>query len=148
MERQVEPVVIDANVAIALAIELPWSAEARARVAGWQTAHTAILVPVLWQYEVVSALRKAWHAGLLPPDELERALANLFSLGAQPVEPDLELHRAALRWADRLGQAVAYDAQYLALAERTGATFWTADRRLLDLTRQCGADWVRLINEP
>ncbi len=42
---------------------------------------------------------------------------------------------------------MAYDAQYLAVAERCGATFWTADRRLLERTRQCGVAWVRLINE-
>ncbi len=148
MARPVEPVVIDANVAVALSIGLPWSTQARARVAGWQSSHTSILVPILWQYEVISALRKAWHAGLLPPDEVDRASACLFSLGVQSVEPDLELHREALRWADRLGQVVAYDAQYLALAERVGATLWTADRRLLERTRECGAAWIRLIDEP
>jgi predicted nucleic acid-binding protein len=148
MARRIEHVVIDANVAIALSIELPWSNQARARVAGWQETRTGILVPALWQYEVVSALRKAWHAGLLTADEADRALTSLFSLGVQSIEPDLELHRAALRWASRLGQAVAYDAQYLALAERIGATLWTADRRLLKRTRECGVDCVQLISEP
>lgn len=148
MARQLEPVVIDANVAVALTIELPWSTQARARVAGWQGTRTSILVPVLWQYELISALRKARQAGLLAPDEVDRALTSLFSLGVQSIQPDLELHRQALRWADRLGQAVAYDAQYLALAERIGATFWTADRRLHDRSRECGAGWVRLISEP
>ncbi|HOG46935.1 MAG TPA: type II toxin-antitoxin system VapC family toxin [Anaerolineae bacterium] len=147
MERQVDPVVIDANVAVALSIELPWSAPARVRIADWQSARASMLVPMLWQYEVISALRKACYAGLLPQDETERSLTRLFSLGIQSVEPDLELHREALRWAGRLGHMVAYDAQYLAVAERNGATLWTADRRLLERTRQCGVTWVHLINE-
>ncbi len=148
MAGRIEHVVIDANVAVALSIVLPWSSQARCRVAGWQETRTGILAPTLWQYEVVSALRKAWQAGLLTPDEAGHALTSLFSLGVQFVEPDLELHRAALRWASRLGQAVAYDAQYLALAERIGATLWTADRRLFDRARECGAKCVQLISEP
>ena len=147
MGRPVERVVIDANVAIALAIELPWSASARAKVAVWQSEHAEISVPLFWGYEVISALRKALYAGLLTYDEAEVLLVSIFSIGVHPVEPDLDLHRDALRWASRLGQVVAYDAQYLAVAARLSATFWTADRRLAEKARQCGVDWVRLIAE-
>ena len=38
-------------------------------------------------------------------------------LGVQLVPPTFELDRLAVRWADRLGQAVACDAHCLALAE-------------------------------
>ena len=55
-------------------------------------------------------------------------------LGVQLVPPTLELDRMALRWADRLGQTVAYDAHYLALAETLGCDFRTVDRRLADAT--------------
>ena len=145
MEGPLEQVVIDANIAVALAVELPYSSAARARIAAWQAAQSGIYVPVLWEYEVASALRKAVHAGLLAPDEAGRALEILLQMNLERVEPDLALHQAALRWAECIGQIVAYDAQYLALAERLGAEFWTADRRLAERARECGANWVRLI---
>ncbi len=42
---------------------------------------------------------------------------------------------------------VAYDAQYLALAEQTGAEFWTADKRLADRARRRNARWVKWIQD-
>ncbi|MGQ9684129.1 MAG: type II toxin-antitoxin system VapC family toxin [Anaerolineae bacterium] len=139
------PVVIDANVAVALAVLLPWSADAEARIAGWQRTRTPIYAPMLWEYEAASALRKLLVAGKLSQDAAERGLELLLAMGVQRVAPDAELHRTALQWADRLGQVVAYDAQYLALAERLGATLWTADRRLAQIAGRCGVEWVRPI---
>ena len=63
------------------------------------------------------------------------------------VEATLETHRRALGWAARLQATVAYDAQYLALAEQTGAEFWTADKRLADRAHQAKISWVKWIQE-
>lgn len=146
MRGRLERVVIDANIALALAIELPYSSAARTRFAGLSSSRRRIYVPLLWEYELASALAKAAHLRLLTPDEASRALEQLLQLNLYRVAPDIELHRAALRWASRLGQAAAYDAQYLALAERLGAELWTADRSLADHADHCGVRWVRSIS--
>jgi len=140
-------VVIDANVAVALAINLPYSELAERRITSWREQEIEIVVPGLWRYEVVSALRKAIVAGWLSPSDGIAALEDLFRLGVREVEASLETHRLALSWAARLKQTVAYDAQYLALAEQIGAEFWTADRALVNNARQTGAAWVRWIGE-
>lgn len=56
-----------------------------------------------------------------------------------------DMHSDALRLAERYGLRAAYDAHYLALAERLGAEFWTADRRL---AQQVAGElpWVRLLD--
>lgn len=100
----------------------------------------------MWEYEVASTLRKAVYAGLLTPGEAERALETLLQMNLGRVASDPALHQAALRWAERLGQRVIYDAQYLALAERLDAEFWKADRRLDERAHERGANWVRLIS--
>ena len=138
-------VVIDANLAVALAIALPYSERAVTLMADWARERVCVYAPLLWEYEVVSALRKAVALGLLPVDEAPYTLERLWALGVQPVPPGPDLHRQALAWAERLGQTVAYDAQYLALAERLGAEFYTADRRLASLAEAAGLPWVRSI---
>ena len=135
--------VLDASVGVALVMTLPYSSQAAALLR--DLSGTEIHVPTLWEYEVVSTLRKAVAAGSFSPEAVERALDRLLALPDARVEPDPTLHRAALRWAERIGQMVAYDAQYLALSERLGAEFWTADRRLAGRAGEAGASWVHCI---
>jgi len=138
-------VVLDASVAVATALSLPYSPQAARLLEHLSGAE--IYVPALWEYEVVSTLRKSVALGRSTSAEAEGALERMLVLPSTRVAPDPGLHRAALRWADRLGQVVAYDAQYLALAERLGAEFWTADRRLVERARESGLVWVRWVGE-
>lgn len=137
--------VIDANVAVALTVALPYSQSALRRFDAWVRESAELYAPLLWEYEVVSALRRMTTLGILPPAAAESALGGLLSLPVERVPPEPGIHRAALQWADRLGHSVAYDAQYLALAERLGATLWTADKRLVGRAQQLDARWVRWI---
>jgi predicted nucleic acid-binding protein len=58
----------------------------------------------------------------------------------------LALSTRALELADRFGLSATYDAHYLALAEREGCEYWTADERLWNSVRaQLG--WVRWLGE-
>ena len=57
---------------------------------------------------------------------------------------DGELHERAIHLAERYSLNAAYDAHYLALADRLGAEFWTADRRLANSVRH-ELEWVRLV---
>jgi predicted nucleic acid-binding protein len=147
MEDTPRRVVIDANLAVALVVPLPYSERAIGRMESWRISRTKLYIPALWEYEVASALRKAISGGLLTQEKAELALEYLLQLGFERIEPDLELHRQALRWAERLGQVVAYDAAYLAAPEYLGAELWTADRRLVDRAHEQGASWVRHVLE-
>ena len=94
--------------------------------------------------EVVNALHRYVHHGMLLPEEASDALEAILGLGIE-LRSDAELHPRALALANKLGLAAAYDVHYLALAERLGAEFWTADRRL---QHAVGATllWVRLLD--
>lgn len=137
--------IVDANVAVALAVALPYSRRALDRFEVWIRESTKLYVPLLWEYEVASALRRMTTLRVLSTASAEGVLSSLLDLPIERVPPEPWMHRVALRWADRLGQSVAYDAQYVALAERLGATLWTADRRLAARAHQLGVQWVRWI---
>jgi predicted nucleic acid-binding protein len=138
--------VVDANLTVALVLSTPYSAQAQVLWELWSVEAVDVYAPDLWAYEVTSALRKAISLTGMPLSEAEARLETLTRLGVQLVPPTLELNRLALRWAERLGQTVAYDAHYLALAEKLGCDFWTADRRLV---QSAGAEvsWVHGIDE-
>jgi len=126
-------------------VNLPYSDRVRQLAQEWLAEDIRLVVPALWGYEVVSAIRKAVTAHLLTTDEGDEAIQDLWSLDIKEVPGTIERHIRALSWAARLGQMVAYDAQYLVVAEELGAAFWTADRSLSEAARSLGADWVHWI---
>lgn len=135
-------VVIDANLAAALVIDFPYSAAARAKFDEWKRTHTELHAPMLWNYEVTSMFRKYVAWGKMLPEEAIAALEHLWDLHISRSYPSRELDRRALHWAGRLNQVAAYDAAYVATAERLQAELWTADRRLANACHQAGLDWV------
>ena len=143
MERQV---VIDANLALALAIRLPYSETVHQRMESWQSENVELIAPVLWEYECVSGLRRAATLGLITAQEAETLVDELLGLEINCIAPSSDLHKKALGWAAEIGQAKAYDAQYLALAEEFHAEFWSADRRLVNAVGD-KCDWVHWIDE-
>ena len=145
MEGRVKAVVIDASLALACVLPLPYSGQALVHLQAFSVNHDTLYAPLLWEYEVVSGLRKAVFAGMLRADDVTRTWIELETLGVQRVALDLLLHRDALHWAGVLGQVVAYDAQYLAVASRLGAELWTADKRLSVRAREQGVTWVHNI---
>ena len=140
-------IVIDANLALALAIPLPYSGRVRALFDEWKEAGEDLAAPTLWGCEVISGLRKAVVLGVLTSDEADEAVQHLWSLDTQLVSATLEQQRRALKWAERLDHTVAYDAQYLVVAEDLRAPFWTADRKLAKKAKSIGVDWVYWIQE-
>jgi predicted nucleic acid-binding protein len=138
--------VVDANLTVALILPTPYSTQAQAVWERWSAEATDVFAPDLWAYEVTSALRKAVSITGMSSPEAEVHLETVMQLGVQLVPPTLELDRLALRWAERLGQTVAYDAHYLALAETLECDFWTADRRLADAAGD-EVPWVHWIGK-
>ena len=140
-------IVVDANLCIALIVPVAYSDAAAKQWLLWEMNRDQMYAPLLWEYEVVSALRKAIAVGLISKKESENALQRLLVLGVERSLPDSDLHRSALQWADGVNQPVAYDSQYLALAEALQADFWTADKRLIDSLKSRKLAWLHWIGE-
>lgn len=81
--------------------------------------------PLLTQYEVASALTRRRVTGSLSQDDVAEALAIIDGLDVTfDLTPD---NARAIEIAAELERHSAYDAAYLALAERFGGEVWTLD---------------------
>jgi predicted nucleic acid-binding protein len=138
-------VVIDAHLALALILPLPYSQPAAQQFERWKRARMVLHAPDLWSYEVASGLRKAISDRAISPEAAAEGLRSLWALNVAQTPPDPGLALDALRWAERLGRRIACDAVYLALAERLGVEFWTADSALARNLRQMGVAWARSV---
>jgi predicted nucleic acid-binding protein len=148
MAGRVTPVVVDANLTVALAAYVPYSQRATQLMEGWQRDKVPLYAPLLWEYELTTAMRKTVALGALSEEKAIAALERLLSMGVRCIPPDVALHRAALQLAGQLAPdwIGGYDAQYLAVAARLGADFWTADRRLAECAQAAGLDWVHCVS--
>jgi predicted nucleic acid-binding protein len=88
-----------------------------------------LLAPTLLRSQTLSALHEAVHAGELEP---EIALERLERIWKLPIRllGDAVLRRYAWRFADQLGWAETYDAEYLALTKLQGDALVTLDPEL------------------
>lgn len=138
-------IVIDANITLSLFIHLPYSTEADAKFKHWRKMNDQMYAPSLWHAEIVSAVKKNEVNGLISEDDARLTLASIAQFPVEVVTPNRYLLDLSFLWAGRLGQIVAYDAQYLALAEYLNAEFWTADKRLFQKVSEINISWVHLI---
>ena len=136
--------VVDANIAVWTVVPDPygWGRERMRRVMQGE-----VIVPGLWVYEVTSVLYRYAHSQAGGEAWFNLTLPSVLALADEVVHADHELALVAGAWAQRLGQSKAYDAFYLALAERLGYEFWTGDKRLYNRARQIGVDFVRFVSE-
>jgi len=132
---------VDANLVIRLVAD-PADRTIQALWEGWNSEPCRLAAPSLLPYEVTNALYRYYKLGVLSQASVRLALRAALAL---PVElhEDEALHAAALDLAERLSLPAAYDAHYLALAERLGGDFWTADGRLARAV-QGELPWVHL----
>lgn len=137
------PVVIDANLAVGAVLPLPYSERCLEALSSWAQEDRPLLAPVFWTAEAVSGIRKIAFLSQADRKEADQAIDDLFELDVEVVPLSADLCRAALRWAERLSQAKAYDGFYLALAEDRDAEFWTTDQRLVRRAHQLGVDWAK-----
>lgn len=92
-------------------------------------AEHELLAPTLLRSQTLSALHKAVHGGELAPDV---ALDRLARIWAMPIRllGDAVLRRNAWNFADQLGWASTYDAEYIALTKLQADAFVTLDAEL------------------
>ena len=135
-------IVIDANITAALFVRLPYSAAAEEKMKLWSRQGADLYAPGLWLVEVVSVLRKMVSVGQMNVDAARIALASLENMQVEVVQTGWNLLEQSFLWAERIGQRVAYDAQYLALAEALQADFWSADQRLISILRARQIPWA------
>lgn len=123
--------VTDANIAVALLVDLPWSIEARLMLA----ADPQPIAPALFAAEVANSLSQYAQHGVLTAGGARAGLADLMSL--IEAVPDGPLADGALQIAMAHDHSV-YDCLYIALAQRERALLLTADRKLASLARRTG----------
>jgi len=126
--------VVDANIAIQTALDITDSLERF-----WERVDLEQITPCaprLWMSETTSAVRFLLSQKEITSDEAEQALRTIHGLRVEIINEDEELCLRALELAGKLGQSKAYDAIYLALAEKLVADFWTADERLANRCRK------------
>lgn len=133
---------VDANLVIRLVID-PSDETVRQLWTQWDADRRRIAAPTLLYYEVTNALYRYQTLGYISPSATQLALKAALVLPLR-LHGELDLHHCALALAERFSLPAAYDAHYLALAERLSGEFWTADERLAR-TVQASLPWVHLV---
>lgn len=139
--------VVDSNIIAALMIPVPYSPLATRHMNDWDNKDESLIAPLLFEYELVSITRRSVALGHLAVARASAVLDGLLNSRVVTIRPTASQHENAYRLAGLLGRSKAYDAQYLALAEREAADFWTADRRLANRCQQLELSWVHWIGE-
>ena len=133
---------VDANLVIRLVAD-PAAESVQRLWEQWDAERRRLAAPTLLYYEVANALYRYQRLGLMSASAVRLAFKAALALPLQ-LYGDADLHWQALELADRLALPAAYDAHCLALAERLGGEFWTADRRLVRAV-QTDLPWVHLV---
>jgi predicted nucleic acid-binding protein len=135
--------VVDASVVVDVpAPDVPSTAPARTLFAKWLADGAALFAPGLLWLETANALltgirRKRWSGA-----EADRAAALLDRIPVRRVDSERDLARA-FELARRYDNWPVYDMLYVAIAERTGEEFVTADEKLHARLAHLG--WVKLV---
>jgi len=119
---------LDASFVVGL-VTHPQRDRLRRHLEAWQDGGSRLVAPALLHYEVVNAFYQYQRHGKLGAGAVDSSLAMVTSLPIE-VTSDALLHQDALTLARELELPAAYDAHYLALAQRLDGEVWTMDRKL------------------
>ena len=121
-------VVVDASLAFKWLVREEHTGKALAILREWHDEEVTPAAPHLLPFEISNALHKRATRGELSVEGAVDLIGNLLTSQIELHQP-WNLHGKALEMASRFGQAAAYDAHYLALAESLGCDLWTADEK-------------------
>jgi predicted nucleic acid-binding protein len=108
----------------------------------WEAANEELIAPLLLRYEATNAIHRRVTARLIGLPSARQVLSAVIGAPIRLID-DPALHEQAFALAHALGLPAADDAHYLALAQREGIDFWTADRKLFNAVRY-RYPWVHL----
>jgi len=128
-----------------LLVEAKWTRQAESLWAQWCEAEVNLIAPTLLYYEICNILHQQVRHNDLLPEEAQSAL-EMVSVFKITFYGDILLHYQAARLARNLELSATYDAHYLALCEKYGVEFWTADKRLYNSVHSA-LPWVHLLQE-
>jgi len=106
------------------------SAQADSLLQATLASREPIVAPPLLPSEMMNLLRQRQRAGALTLPQAQALLSQFLAVPISLRFPRRMYHRV-LELADQYALPAVYDAHYVALSELLGATFWTADQRLL-----------------
>lgn len=134
-------VVVDTSLALKWVVQEDDSDIANALLATWIAQGVIVLAPSLMAYEIANAVHQRVRRGDFTPDDAEQAFTQLYSTGinfrwARSASVAAALSARALEIARDYNLGVAYDTQFLALAEHEDCEYWTADRRFFETVRR------------
>lgn len=123
--------VLDSGILLATVQLEAHTPHAQALIKTLTAQDVKIAAPALLHYEMVAVSRKWVYRQLATPEAAQKALDTLL---AHPVELHFDdaLLKRGYELATEYNRPTAYDAQYLALAERLSCPLWTADERLFN----------------
>ncbi len=118
-------VVLDSNVAVALALDAERAPVIEERLLAWEEAKEALHAPSLFRFEVANALTRNIAADKIDAADAKVAWQRIVAI-------EIGLHGlvdgpAVIAVARKLKRESAYDAAYVALAQELDAELWTID---------------------
>lgn len=137
-------VCVDAGLVVKLVTQEPDSDRVDALFARWQSQKTRLIAPAFAIVEIDSVLRQKVHRGQLSEEAADRSFAAACQVPLRT--PVVKRHRErAWEITKEFQLPQVYDAAYLALAERAGCEFWTADQKLYERVKG-KLGFVRLVS--
>ncbi len=136
-------VIVDTSIALKWIMDEDDSDKAAALLSRWFLQETTVLAPILLIYELTNAIYKRVRKGEIDLNDASQALNDaLLGFLEFDTPGDSSLSRRAIQLAQQYKLPAAYDAHYLALAEREDCEYWTADERLWNSVKG-KLPWVR-----
>jgi len=128
-------VVLDSGILLATAQTETHTDSAKMLLKHLSKQNKQFAAPILLHYEVVAVTRKWVYRQITTKKDAQRILEQLFEY---PVKfyHDKALLRRGYELATLYDRPTAYDAQYLAVAERLSCNFWTIDERLFNAVHE------------
>jgi predicted nucleic acid-binding protein len=118
-------IVLDSNVAVALALDAKRGPVIEERLRAWEGAKEDLHAPSLFRFEVANALTRSIAAEKIDAADAKVAWQRIVAI-------EISLHGlvdgpAVIAVAGKLKRESAYDAAYVALAQELDAELWTLD---------------------